>query len=81
MTKKIKICKGPGCKAWKSEKMANLLKKMPGSGEVCMVECMNKCGGGASIRLKNHGKIVKLREAKEVTRLLDADKASFAAVC
>jgi len=37
---------------------------------------MDKCGGGASIRLKDRGKIFKLREMVEVTKLIKGD-ASF----
>jgi len=67
---RIKICGGPGCRAWDSERMAQRLTKMPGAGEVCLVSCMDKCGGGASIRLKDRGKIFKLREMAEVGKLI-----------
>ncbi|MZG54828.1 MAG: hypothetical protein F3743_07825 [Nitrospinae bacterium] len=81
MTEKIKICAGPGCKAWNSETMAHRLQKMQGNGKVCLVPCMNKCGGGASIRLRDRGKIIKLRETKEVAQLMDPNKVALAAVC
>ena len=67
---RIKICAGPGCRAWNSENMASKLKQLKGPKGVCLVPCMNKCGGGASIRLKDRGRIIKLREAKEVAQLL-----------
>jgi len=73
---RIKICGGPGCRAWDSERMAQRLTKMPGAGEVCLVSCMDKCGGGASIRLKDRGKIFKLREMAEVSKLIK-ENASF----
>tara|TARA_Y100001960_G_scaffold320467_1_gene393381 strand:- start:751 stop:936 length:186 start_codon:yes stop_codon:yes gene_type:complete len=50
--------------------MASRLKQLKGAKEVCLVPCMNKCGGGASVRLKDRGRIIKLREAKEVVNLL-----------
>tara|TARA_Y100000590_G_scaffold386250_1_gene458913 strand:- start:52 stop:297 length:246 start_codon:yes stop_codon:yes gene_type:complete len=70
MESRIKICAGPGCKAWNSLTMANRLKKMEKKREVCLVPCMNKCGGGASVRLKDRGRIIKLKETKEVVDLL-----------
>ena len=70
MATKIKICAGPGCKAWNSETMASRLKQLQGAREVCLVPCMNICGGGASVRLKDRGRIIKLRETKEVVNLL-----------
>ena len=70
METRIKICAGPGCRAWNSETMASRLKQLKGAKEVCLVPCMNKCGGGASVRLKDRGRIVKLKKAKEVVNLL-----------
>ena len=70
MANKIKICTGPGCKAWNSLTMATRLKNLQGAREVCLVPCMNKCGGGASIRLKDRGRIIKLKETKDVAKLL-----------
>jgi len=81
MTTRIKICTGPGCRAWGSERMAQRLKKMPGAGEVCLVSCMDKCGGGASIRLKDRGKIFKLREMVEVTKLMKGDASFLTEAC
>ena len=71
MVNRIKICAGPGCKAWNSETMASRLKKLEGDREVCLVPCMNKCGGGASIRLKDRGRVIKLKETREVVKLLE----------
>ena len=69
MIKRIKICTGPGCRAWDSEMMVKRLNKIKGS-PVTVVKCMDKCGGGASIRLKDRGKIFKLRDLEEVTNLI-----------
>tara|TARA_B100000686_G_C16369374_1_gene751777 strand:+ start:302 stop:547 length:246 start_codon:yes stop_codon:yes gene_type:complete len=71
MVNKIKICTGPGCKAWNSETIATRLKNLQGAREVCLVPCMNKCGGGASVRLKDRGRIIKLKETREVVKLLE----------
>ena len=70
MPEKIKICTGPGCRAWGAELMARRLKKMEGVGEVVLASCMDKCGGGVSIRLKERGKILKLREMEDVGKLV-----------
>ena len=78
MATKIKICAGPGCKAWNSETMANRLKQLKGAREVCLVPCMNKCGGGASIRLKDRGRIIKLREKKDMAKLLEIKVVALA---
>jgi len=79
MANKIKICAGAGCKAWNSENMANRLKQM--QGDVCLVPCMKQCGGGASVRLKARGKVLKLRETEEVAHLLNSNAGALAAVC
>tara|TARA_B100000929_G_scaffold22065_1_gene16624 strand:- start:376 stop:621 length:246 start_codon:yes stop_codon:yes gene_type:complete len=81
MITRIKICTGPGCRAWGSERMAQRLTKMPGTSEVCLVSCMDKCGGGASIRLKDRGKIFKLREMAEVTKLIKGDASFLTEAC
>ena len=70
MASRIKICAGPGCRAGNSETMASRLKQLDGAREISLVPCMNKCGGGASVRLKDRGRIVKLKETKEVVNLL-----------
>ena len=60
--------------------MANRLKKMEATREVCLVPCMNKCGGGASVRLKDRGRIIKLKETKEVAKLFETKIVAFAQV-
>jgi len=81
MSEKIKICIGPGCKAWGSELMALRLKKMGKVNEIKLVSCMNKCGGGVSIRLKDRGKIYKLREMEEVTKLVKRKPRDLTVAC
>jgi len=80
MATKIKICVGPGCKAWNSETMASRLKKLQSPREVSLVSCMNKCGGGVSVRLKDRGRIIKLREVKQVVKLLKRKFVALAKV-
>ena len=46
------------------------MKKIDKKREVSLVPCMNKCGGGASVRLKDRGRIIKLKETKDVVALL-----------
>jgi len=72
MSKIIKICKGPGCKAWNSEYMAKKFSNTQGSQGVCLVPCMEKCGGGVSVQLGENGEVIKLRETDEVTNLIDS---------
>ena len=71
ISNKIKICKGAGCKAWKSEYMAKKLSQTQGSEGVCLVPCMGQCGGGASVQLESDGEVLKLRETDQVVYLLD----------
>ena len=71
ISNKIKICKGAGCKAWKSEYMAKKLSQTQGSEGVCLVPCMGQCGGGASVQLEGDGEVLKLRETDQVVYLLD----------
>ena len=75
MATRIKICAGPGCKAWNSLTMANRLIKMEETREVCLVPCMNKCGGGASVRLKDRGRIIKLKETKKIENIVHSIKS------
>ena len=70
MSKTIKICKGPGCKAWNSENMAKKFSNTQGSQGVCLVPCMEQCGGGASVQLEGDSEVLKLRETDQVAYLL-----------
>ena len=72
MSKTIKICKGPGCKAWNSEYMVKKLSNTQGSKDVCLVPCMEKCGGGVSVQLGDNGEVIKLRETDQVNHLIDS---------
>ena len=81
MSNKIKICTGPGCKAWKSMYMARKLSRSQGSQGVCLVPCMDKCGGGVSIRIEGNGEVLKVREKDEVVQLMESSDAVLATTC
>ena len=72
MLKIIKICKGPGCKEWDSENMAKKFRQKQGSQVICLVPCMEKCGGGVSVQIEDNGEVLKLRETDEVAHLIDS---------
>tara|TARA_B100000686_G_scaffold304518_1_gene342204 strand:- start:585 stop:830 length:246 start_codon:yes stop_codon:yes gene_type:complete len=77
MIKRIKVCTGPGCRAWDAEFMAKRLQLMDKSSEIFEVTCMNKCGGGASVRLKERGKVFKLRDTSELVNVIKGDEDSL----
>ncbi|MFL2948556.1 MAG: hypothetical protein ACJZ44_04990 [Nitrospinales bacterium] len=77
MLNRIKICTGPGCRAWDAEFMAKRLRVMDKTSEIIEVTCMDKCGGGASVRLKDRGKIFKLRDRSELVNVIKGDEDSL----
>jgi hypothetical protein len=81
MSKIIKICKGPGCKAWNSEYMVKKFRHTQGSQGVCLVPCMEKCGGGVSVQFEDDGEVMKLREIDEVAHLTDINDGILASSC
>ena len=72
---KFWVCSGPGCKAWESERVLSLIRwwneGTPNRGEVkvCAVSCMNRCGGGVSIKTSSHDQIFKIRSLEEIGHL------------
>lgn len=67
----MEICKGAGCKAWSSDKIARELREIrDGLGldgvRVCRVACMNVCGGGASVRVNSKRKVLKIDEVDDI---------------
>jgi hypothetical protein len=80
----VKICKGPGCKAWSSDQIARDILGIRetlglNSVHVCFVPCMKVCGGGASIRVNRKRNIVKLKHAEDVLGALGLNnKGAFA---
>ena len=81
MSKTIKICKGPGCKAWNSEYMAKKINNTQVSLGVCLVPCMEKCGGGVSVKLGDNGEVIKLHETDEITHLIDSSDGVLVSAC
>lgn len=79
----LKVCTGPNCKAWSSERIAReLIEIQQGLGldhiKVCRVSCMNSCGGGASIRVNEKAKIVKMKEVDDVLNVLGISESVVA---
>lgn len=73
--KQIKVCQGPGCKAWGSKNVLRTLKchfrHHPDSlGQVGTSPCMNQCGGGTAVQVDAPGRVVKVRKAGDVLRQL-----------
>jgi hypothetical protein len=76
----VKVCKGPGCKAWSSDQITREILEIRESLRlntvgVCRVPCMKVCGGGTSIRINGTRNIVKLKHAKEVLGALGINKS------
>lgn len=70
-SKNIKVCSGPGCKAWASEKIARELEGLEREGyKVCRVACMRKCGGGATVKTAFSNGLLKMRNPEEVLQVL-----------
>lgn len=81
--KKIKICTGPGCKAWEAEKiqgqivgMEDLIRQQ--GYEVHYVSCLNKCGGGACVQFNPGKRLFKLREPQEANQLFPLEVGAVA---
>ena len=73
--KTVKVCKGPNCKAWSSDRIAKELREIGNTLnlpdiKVCRVPCMDACHGGVSIRIDSKQKIIKLKEAEDLLNLL-----------
>ncbi len=80
----VEICRGPGCKAWSSDRIARELLEIREAQNldeisVCRIPCMNVCGSGASVRVNSTRKIVKLKEAGDVLNALGIRKAEVVA--
>jgi hypothetical protein len=74
MIKRIKICTGPGCRAWDAGFMVKRLCDRNKTCGVSVVTCMDKCGGGVSIRLKDRGKVFKLRDVDDLDNAIKGDE-------
>ncbi len=76
----VKICKGPGCRAWSSDRIARELREIGEALDldgvkVCRVPCMKVCGGGASVRIDSQSEIVKLRDVEDALAVLGISEA------
>jgi len=61
--------------------MVKKFRHTQGSQGVCLVPCMEKCGGGVSVQLGDKGEVIKLREIDEVTHLIDSSIGVLVASC
>ncbi len=82
----VKICKGPGCRAWSADRIARELGEIQEAldlegVQVCRVSCMKVCGGGASVRINSEQKIVKLREVDDILNILGVSEVVADAGC
>lgn len=73
--KSIKVCQGPGCKAWGSKSVLRTLKchfrQHPEMmGQVGTSRCMGRCGGGAAVQIDSQDRVVKVRKVEEILRKL-----------
>ena len=71
----VKVCKGPNCKAWSSDRIARELREIGNASDlrsvkVFRVPCMDACHGGVSVRVDSKQKIIKLKEAEDLLNLL-----------
>ena len=79
LSNKLMVCSGPGCKAWDSEKVLNIVRDSIGGDQnlkPCTMDCTNNCGGGVSIGMSNSGKIIKIRDPRDVLSLLNQNNDS-----
>lgn len=77
-SKQIKVCTGPGCKAWKSTTVLSVIWKIMRASlatkySVCPVPCMKRCGGGVAVELPFHGELLKFREPEEAVNAFKQD--------
>jgi NADH:ubiquinone oxidoreductase subunit E len=71
----IKVCTGPNCKAWSSDRIARELQEIGSSlGLRCIkvshVPCMDACHGGVSVRVNSKKKVIKLKEVEDLLIVL-----------
>jgi len=63
----IKVCQGPGCRAWGSKGLIQRIKVWSEATQekprVCSVACMNRCGGGTSVEVVSRHSFVKIKNS------------------
>jgi len=73
--KRVKICTGPGCRAWDAEKITRQVGTMQEDlrergYRVSYVPCMNQCGGGACVQVQPGKQLFKIQAPREIRRVL-----------
>jgi hypothetical protein len=76
----VKVCKGPNCKAWCSDRVARELSEASDAFDlndvkVCRIPCMDACHGGVSVRIGSRRKVLKVKDAEDVLTELGLIKA------
>ena len=70
----IKVCQGPGCKAWGAEVLYDRLKAQSEAtmdkAKICFSKCRNRCGGGATVEYVARQAFVKIKTSSEQTPTL-----------
>lgn len=65
----IKVCQGPGCRAWGAQGLVDRIKAMIEESQekprVCSASCMNRCGGGTTVEVVSRQTIVKIKNSPE----------------
>jgi NADH:ubiquinone oxidoreductase subunit E len=75
--KNIKVCSGPGCRAWASEKIVRELEGVEMERvTICRVACMKKCGGGATVQVTPSNEVLKMRTFEEALEVLIPESLS-----
>lgn len=76
----VKICKGPGCRAWESEKLLSLLlESCEGSAPETRIQassapCLRRCGGGISVEILPHKRVLKFRGPQAMLQALNVSR-------
>lgn len=82
----IQICEGPGCKAWSSDRIASEFRAVLEGRDleeinVCRVPCMNKCGGGVSVRVNSKHQIMKFKELDDLLTIFSIPEEIITNTC
>ena len=75
--KNIRVCSGPGCRAWASEKLVRELEGLEMERvKICRVACMKKCGGGTTVQVTPSNEVLKMRNFEEALEVLIPESLS-----
>lgn len=68
-TNVIKVCQGPGCRAWGASGLMERIKTWSQETQekprICSTACMNRCGGGAAVEIVSRQAFVKIKNSPE----------------